>query len=125
MNAETVPNDLLANYFVRYLFENYGDRRHIRQVASWLGFLLKAIERVANGTLRGSRTRQLVFRYRGRRFKARYSHHAGPRGGIQIVQVLRGRGAPEGDVAVTVTTLDEAEQVYLGLEGQLDQFLNG
>jgi len=113
----------VADYFVGYLFDRYQGTRHVRRVATWLGFLLKAIERVAADSLSRNRSRQLTFEYRDRRFKARYDHHAGPRGGIEIVEVLPGRGAPEGEVAVTITSLTEAEDVYHTLESRLDTFI--
>jgi hypothetical protein len=113
----------LANYFVSYLFDTYRGSRHIRRVATWIGFLLKAIERVAGGSLRLSKTRQILFDYRGIRYKACFRHDAGARGGIMIVEVLPGRGAPEGDIAMSVTSLEEAEEAYLTLEERLDQFI--
>ena len=36
-------------------------------------------------------------------------HHAGPRGGIETVEVLPARGSPEGDLVVPITNLGEAE----------------
>src|SRR5438105_4349560 len=108
----------LADYFVGYLFDRYQGTRHVRRVATWIGFLLMTIERVAGGTLGRSRTRQIAFEYRGHRFKAKYAHDAGPRGGIQIVEVLPGRGAPEGRVAMSITSLSDAEEAYNSLEAR-------
>jgi hypothetical protein len=124
--ATTVSVERLADYFVNYLFDRYQGTRHVRRVATWIGFLLKAIERAAAGSLRASRTRQITFHYKGRRFKARYRHRVGnglPRGGIQIVEVFPRRGAPEGSVAVSVTSLSQAEDVYRKLEALLDTFI--
>jgi hypothetical protein len=125
MSTAAVPTDRLANYFVSYLFDRYQGTRHVRQVAPWIGFILKAIERVTGGIIRPHRTRQIVFKYRGRRFKACYRHDAGPRGGIQIIEILLGRGGPEGEVALNITDLDEAEDAYLTFENRLDQFIDG
>lgn len=54
--------------------------------------LLKAIENLPGAELKQSRQRQVRFAYAERNFKARYSHTAGARGGIEIVEVLPGRG---------------------------------
>ena len=114
----------IAEYFVRYLFEEYHGTRHVRRVATWIGFILKAINRVSGGTLQLSRTRQLTFKYKTHRFKARYNHQTGQRGGIQIVEVLPGRGAPVGKIVAEITNLDEAERIYHSLEQELDSFLS-
>jgi hypothetical protein len=66
------------------------------------------------------RSRQIGFRYQKHDFKIRYSHSASRRGGIEIVEVLSGRGAPEGTVVLTVTNLLEAEQAYRNLRTDLD-----
>jgi len=68
-------------------------------------------------------SRQRSFDYRDRRFKARYNHKAGAHVGIEIVEVLPGRGAPEGDVAVSIVSLSDAEDVYTSLRRRLDQFI--
>src|ERR1041385_4370553 len=99
----------LADHFVNYLFDTYRGSRHVRRVATWIGFLLKAIENVADGPIRPNRERQIAFSYRGRKFKTRYNHKVGARGGIEIVEVLPGRGAPTGGVVIQVTNLSEAE----------------
>jgi hypothetical protein len=120
-SADSVES--LANSFVSYLFDEYKGIRHVRRVASWLGFLLKAIERVAGSTIRKNYTRQIIFEYRGHQFKAKYNHKAGTRGGIDIVEVLPGRGSREGKLAIRMTNLAEAEQVYHSLERQLNSFI--
>ena len=66
----------IAEYFVRYLFEEYHGIRHVRRVATWIGFILKAVNRASGGTLQLNRTRQLTFTYKTHRFKARYNHQA-------------------------------------------------
>jgi hypothetical protein len=114
----------LADHFVNYLFDHYHGSRHVRRVSTWIGFILKAIENAAGNSLQISRTRQITFDYQGHHFKARFNHSAGTRGGIEIVEVLPGRGAPEGRTALTVTSLTEAEDAYNSLEAQLDQFIN-
>ena len=120
------PNqaERFADQFVAYLFDEYKGARHVCRVASWIGFIITAIERIAGPTLAHNRTRQVTFEYRGHRFKARYHHESGPRGGIQIVEVLPGRGAPEGRVAVEITSLSEAELAYTTLARQLNEFID-
>lgn len=113
----------LADHFVSYLFDQYRGTRHVRRVATWIGFLLKAVENLPGAELRQMRTRQVAFDYKGRRFKVRYNHQAARRGGIEFVEVLPGRGQPEGDVAVQVTSLDEAESAYRDLRKRLDTYL--
>ena len=115
--------ELFANHFVTYLFEKYKGTRHVRRVASWIGFLLSAMARVAGKSLKQNRERQIVFAYRRRHFKAKYSHKTGPRGGIDIVEILPSRGSPEGKVAIHVKSLADAERTYLSLEKQLDAFI--
>lgn len=107
-----VHTELLADYFVAYLFDKYRGTRHVRRVATWIGFLLKAIEKLPGVSFARQRSRQLMFDYRGRRFKVRYNHKVGARGGIQFVEVLSGRGAPEGAVALNVGSLADAESAY-------------
>jgi len=113
----------LANQLVGYLFDQYKGSRHVRRVATWIGFLLKAIERASKGRVILSRSRQVVFKYRGYRFKVRYNHKAGSRGGIDIVESLDSQGRPDGSVAASITNLTEAQDVYESLEAKLDDCL--
>jgi hypothetical protein len=121
---QVVSLDRAADYFVNYMFDEYKGSMHVRRVATWLGLLLLAIERVADDGLARKRIRQIVFTYRGRRFKARYNHKAGLRGGIEFVECLSGRGSKDGEVAITVTNLKEAERVYRRLGKLLDEFID-
>ncbi len=122
MKGRAESAERLADHFVNYLFESYQGSRHVRRVSAWVGFLVKAVERSSRGVFSLNRQRQLLFEYRGRRFKARYNHTAGPRGGIEVVQVLPGHGAPDGEVMVRVAKLGDAEKLYHDLEMRLDQF---
>ena len=115
------PAERIANQLVNYLFDKYQGSRHVRRVATWIGFVLKAIQRASGGSVRRNRSRQVVFAYRDHQFKARYNHRAGARGGIDIVELLPLRGSPDGDVVVSVTSLADAENVYRSLEGYLDR----
>jgi hypothetical protein len=64
-----------------------------------------------------------MFDYNERQFKAKYNHKTGPRGGIEIIEVLHGRGAPEGNSVLQVTNLADAEDCYLTLKKRLDTFI--
>jgi hypothetical protein len=123
-NSTTISAERLADHFVNYLFDTYQGTRHVRRVATWIGFLLKAIENLPGAHLWQRRQRQVGFDYAGRSFKAKYNHKAGTRGGIEFVEVLPGRGQPEGDVAVQITSLDEAGSIYHDLESRLDAFIS-
>jgi hypothetical protein len=120
----TTP-EMLADYFVRYLFEEYPGTRHVRRIASWIGFIIKGIERVVGANFARRRSRQIGFDYHGRHFKVRYAHRIGSsgRGGVQIVEVLAGRGEPEGHVVVDIASLADAERVYRDLRQELNAFL--
>jgi hypothetical protein len=84
--ATRLTPEALPDYFVRYLFEKYHGTRHVRRVASWVGFVVKSIERVVGATFERRRSRQIEFDYHGRQFKVRYVHRtkASPRGGIRL-----------------------------------------
>jgi len=123
--ATPLTPEALADYFVRYLFEEYHGTRHVRRIASWVGFVVKGIERVVGANFERRRSRQIGFDYHGRQFKVRYIHRskACPRGGVQIVEVLPGRGAPEGNIVVEIGSLADAERVYHKLGQELNAFL--
>lgn len=106
------PAELLANHFVDYLFKKYQGSRHVRRVASWVGFLVLGIRRAAGKDWKVPRNRQLQFGFQGRSFKAKYNHKTGSRGGIEIVEVLEGRGSPEGKTVTSIANLNEAEDFY-------------
>jgi hypothetical protein len=113
----------VANRFVRYLAIGYSDRRHVIRVAHWLGFLIKAIDRASEGSFWISSTRQIKFEYRGHKFKARYRHKIGNRGGIEIVESLQLKGSPDSDPAVQILNLDQAADVFDTLEHRLDKYI--
>jgi hypothetical protein len=123
MMKAPVSADRLTDHFVSYLFDQYQGSRHVRRVASWIGFIIIAVEKIAGGTLGQNRQRQIMFHYKGRQFKAKYDHKAGPRGGIDIIEVLPGRGAPEGGTVMQVRNLTEAEDCYISLKNRLDEFI--
>lgn len=116
--------EYLANQFVDYLFEEYQESNHVRRVATWIGFLLVAIEDVSDDLVGRKTSRQLKFTYRDQRFKVRYDHGIGNRGGIEIIEILPGRGEPDGEVVAKIASLEEAEEVYQTLPKILDEFVN-
>ena len=123
MENTNTKSEKLANGFVSYLFVKYKGSRHVRRGASWIGFLILALEKVAGSSLRQNRQRQIMFEYQGRQFKARYNHKTGTRGGIDIIEVLRKRGSPEGGTVLQIRNLAEAEDCYLSLKSHLDSFI--
>jgi hypothetical protein len=102
----------LADHFINYLYDEYRGSRHVRRVASWVGLVVLGIQRAAGNNWKVPRNRQIRFEYQGRSFKARYNHKLGQRGGIELVEVLDGRGSPEGQTIVSISNLAEAEDFY-------------
>ena len=104
----------IADHFVHYLFEHYSRRMHVRRVASWVGLIVLAIERINGGTWHLRYTRQLQFEHGGKQFKVKFTHgpkRSGglPRGRIDIVELVPGR---EGRIAFAITNLREAQEFY-------------
>lgn len=106
------PSERLATHFVDYLYEEYRGSRHVRRVAAWVGLIVLGIERLAGHNWRIPRNRQLRFDCSGSSYKAKYNHRAGPRGGIDIVEVLQGRGAREGRTVSSIRSLADAQRFY-------------
>jgi hypothetical protein len=104
--------ELLADHFINYLYDEYRGSRHVRRVASWVGLVVLGIQRAAGNDWKVPRNRQMRFVYQGRSFKAKYNHQTGPRGGIEMVEVLEGRGSPEGRSVTSIANLREAEDFY-------------
>jgi hypothetical protein len=75
--AAPLTPEALADYFVRYLFEEYHGTRHVRRIASWVGFVVKGTERVVGTNFQRRHARQIGFDYHGRQFKVRYVHRTG------------------------------------------------
>ncbi len=109
----TATPERIADHFVNYLFEQYSDSLHVRRVASWVGLIVLGIEKIASARY-VPRERQLRFDRNGKSYKAKFNHNAGGsrRGGIDIVEILPGRGAPEGATVHTITSLQDAAAFY-------------
>ena len=122
MSRKQERPERLADHLVNYLFDNYSGSRHVRRVASWVGLIVLAIDKITEERWI-PRTRQLKFTFQGQTFKVKYNHSIGGRGGIQIVEVLSGRGSPEGDIVIEVKSLSEAEKFYNDAEEMIRQFL--
>jgi len=117
------PSELVADHFVKYLFEDYRGSRHVRRVASWVGLIVLGIQRAAGKNWKIPRNRQLRFEFQGRAFKAKYSHTAGKRGGIEIIEILPGQGSPEGKTVASITNLRDAEDFYNQAPSLLGDFV--
>jgi len=111
MAGEDFSPERMADEFVNYLYDEYQGARHVRRVASWLGLLVLGIGQIKDRWWI-PRTRQLFFEVGERRYKAKYNHTLGGRGGIEIVEVGLGRGAPEIASVVSITSLDDAARFY-------------
>ena len=124
-NLKRASAELLANHFVNYLYDSFRGARHVRRIASWVGLIVLGIERASGRDWRIPRNRQLHFNFAGKSFKAKYDHRAGSRGGVDIVEVLSGRGSPEGRTVLSVTSLREAERFYNQAPSILRNFVRG
>jgi hypothetical protein len=112
------PTNIIARKLIGYICEHYGNCAHVRQSASWVGFIIKAIENLPGSTMWIGRVRQLMFDYRGRTFKVRYTHKKG--GCAEILEVLsQNRNGAE---IATIRNLDDAEDIYYSLHQTLDKF---
>ena len=109
---EGASSERLLDHFANYLFDHFQRNRHVRRVAPWLGLIALGIERVSGTAWKVPRERQLRFEHDGRSFKVKFNHRAGPRGGIDIIEILPGRGSMPGTTVVSITNLGEAEQFY-------------
>lgn len=115
--------DRTAGHFVADITEHYGDNRHVRRVASWIGLIVLAIKRIS-GSDRIYYKRQIRFTFDGREFKGRYTHpnRQMPRGGIEIVEILETQGNPDGGTVFQMCNLRDAEQFYREAEGIMRRF---
>ena len=104
--------DRVADHFVNYLFGGYQGSMHVRRVASWVGLLALAIDNLPKSRWWFSKTRQLMFEYKSRRFKVKYNHTIKPRGGIEIVEIEAKPGSPEIKTVVSIGSLKDAEAFY-------------
>ena len=122
MTIRDMRPERLAGHFITYLFENYAGSLHVRRIASWVGFIVLAIDRI--GDERGRwYTRQLRFKFGGQDFKVRYDHKIGKRGGIKIVEILPTQGNPDGETVISMSNLIEAELFYKDAKGILCRFI--
>lgn len=111
MAGENFSADRMADAFVNYLFDEYKGSRHVRRIASWLGLLVLGVEKIKS-TWWIPRSRQLFFETDGYRYKAKYNHSLGGRGGIEIIQVGEGRGSPEIGAVLSISSLDDAARFF-------------
>jgi hypothetical protein len=109
-----VSSDRLAEHFVNYLYDSYKGSRHVRRVASWIGFIIKGIESLGVSKQWWiPRNRQLRFDYHGASYVVKYDHTIGGHGGgLTILEVLPGRGSPLGKLIHSIKNLTDAEHFY-------------
>jgi hypothetical protein len=111
MRGEDFSADRMADVYLAYLFQEKADSRHVRRVASWLGLLILGVKKIADRWW-VSHTRQLCFEVGKQRYKVRYNHRAGRRGGIEFVEIERSQGQPEIATVKTIVNLDDAASFY-------------
>lgn len=130
MRAHAHPSpETLAEAFVDYLVERASmiddpeRARHVLRIASWTGFVVKAIKNLpATGFRRGA-VHQLEFDYKNRTFGVRYHHDTSGCGGLDIVEEPSDRRRTNDLVVVRIRTLADAEDVYKTLPARLEQLL--
>jgi len=98
--------------FLDYLYQNYGQARHVKRLAPSIAPIIWKIHQFAKPSL--NRIRQIRFDYGGHRFKGRYSHHGGGR--LEIVETV---GRRDGRTVCVVRNLTDAMTI------DLQQVLNG
>jgi len=101
----------VADHFVTYLFTKYAGGMHVKRVASWIGLLAIGISKLKDRWW-FNRERQLVFEVGTRRYKARYEHTLGPRGGIEIVEIGKSPGSPDVRPVHAIISLADAVKFY-------------
>ncbi len=111
MKGEEFSADRMAEEYLAYLFSEKAGNRHVRRVASWLGLLILGVEKIADRWW-VSHTRQLCFEASGKRYKVRFNHQLGSRGGIEFVEVQPSQGQPEIAVVKAIGDLGEAAAFY-------------
>ena len=104
----------MVEEFMRVLCEMDDDglryQPHVRKVEPWLGFMIRGIDNIRSDWWI-SRSRQLHFECRGRRFKAKFNHSDG--GGIDIVEIATSPGSEEIGLVYRARCLADAERFYL------------
>jgi hypothetical protein len=111
----TSPEERMSIGFLNYLYEKYGENRHIKRLAPSIGPLVYKIYNISQEKYKGH-ARQIRFGYKGRWFKARYSHEDGGR--LEIVEF---KGKQDVKIAVKIRNLSEA--MKLDLNSVLDNYL--
>lgn len=110
----TTREEQLTIRFLDYLYDNYGDTRHIKRMAPSIGPIIWKLCQLAPLSL--THTRQIRFDYRGHRFKGRYSHHGGGR--FEIVETI---GRRDGRNVCTIRNLTDA--MSIDMQQTLDSFV--
>lgn len=82
--------EMICDHFVGYICETKADSRHVRRVTAWIGLIVLGIDRIAVDW--GYRyKRQFWFETSdGTRYRIKYGHDIGPRGGLEISKLDTG-----------------------------------
>jgi len=87
-----ITPELIANHFVKVICEKKPRTKHVRRVASWIGFLVHGLDKI--GAKFEIKNRQLRMLAGGRKYKVRFQHKlpvgGGIRGGIEIIEMPSG-----------------------------------
>lgn len=92
-----------------------------RRVASWIGPILKAIDKIAEPRL--IHKRQVAFTYGGKKFKARFNHFISWKGGVEIINVRPWQGSPDGKQIVEIKNKNDVKPACDSLKSKLDKFV--
>jgi hypothetical protein len=109
--GEDFSADRMTELFLAYLFKNRANDRHVRRVASWLGLLILGVEKIKDKWWL-SHSRQLCFEIGSKRYKARFDHKIGQRGGIEFVEIAKTQGQPDIRVARQISDLASAAAFF-------------
>ncbi len=110
----TTREEQFTMRFLDYLYQNYGNVRHVKRMAPSIGPMVWKLYQIAQPSL--SRIRQIRFSYGGHQFKGRYSHHQGER--LEIVEMV---GRRDGRTVCTIRNLTQA--MTIDLQQCLDNFV--
>jgi len=113
----------LTYYYVNYIVKNHSDSYHIRRIVSWVPLILKGIDKLPGAAPECLRIRQASFSYKNKKFKARYNHKIGSRGGVEIIEVLPGPGSPDGKTVLEIKNFSDAEKCYNSFQNTINNFI--
>jgi hypothetical protein len=114
MNAsENFSADRMCEFFRDYIAREFGDKLKIMRIMPWLNLIAHGID------MRKTRwwavgERQLHFEVAdGKRYKAKFDHDLGFRGGIVIIEIATTPGEPEIETVESIRSDAEAKEFFL------------